>query len=206
MAERSQEDEPLEVFWDALKSVRRETQEPESTVPKFGDLAEADDLVIGTNKNRILVIIKPTGEVLFGPEYRPTEAAQVFWEHMGQQRIAMEEKFLIIRHMEAILVQLGQADLQCERLRRAAVDEPDRLQRAALEQAGERAMQRLSQIAGQAIELGRGLVRRPEVAPPEMPAAVPRTLQENPVTDYQGREGIPPEESFPDYGDDEEPN
>ena len=106
----------------------------------------------------------------------------------------MEERLLIIQHMEAILVQLGRRDMECERLRRAAADEQDPARKFELEQSAELAMRHLSMTAHQAIELGRGLVARPEIPMPAMPVNVPRTLRENPNTDYQGREGLPSDE------------
>src|SRR6185369_15828787 len=95
------EDElPLEVYWDALRGRR----EPVHTVPLFKDLADPNDMVIGTSANRVLVIIKPNGELIFGPEYSPQEATMIFWESMGQRRLQMEDRLLLVQHMEAVLV------------------------------------------------------------------------------------------------------
>ncbi len=196
MAENSDDDLPLEVYWDAVR--RTPSGDPDPTVLRFRDLAEPGDLIIGTSRDRVLVIIKPNGDLLFGPEYSPTEASQIFWEHMAQQRLVVEERLLIINHMEAILVQLGLRDMECERLRQAAADEQDPLQKAALIQSAELAMHRLSMVANQAIELGRGLVRRPEIPVPEVPPGVPPSIQRNPNTDYQGREGLPTDPDSPE--------
>jgi hypothetical protein len=43
----------------------------------------------------------------------------------------------------------------------------------------------------QAIELGRGLVRRPGAVVPEVPEQIPRSVSENPDSSYQGRTGLP---------------
>jgi hypothetical protein len=192
MPENSEDDDlSLEVYWDAVR--RSPVGDPDPTVVRFRDLAESGDLVIGTSRDRVLVIIKPNGEMIFGPEYSPTEASVIFWEHMARQRAVVEERFLIIQHMEAILVRLGQQDMECERIRLAAADEPDPIRKAGLTQMADLAMSRLSMVANQAIELGRGLVRRPEVAVPEVPPGVPPSIQSNPASDYQGREGLPEE-------------
>lgn len=184
------EDElPLEVYWDALRGRR----EPVHTAPLFKDLAEANDMVIGTSANRILVIIKPTGELLFGPEYSPQEASMIFWESMGQRRLQMEDRLLMVQHMEAVLVRLGRADLECERFRREALEETEPRLKAEKEQRAEISIRTLNMVAHQAIELGRGLARRPEVIPPIVPERIPDSFRQNPNHEYQGREGLPPE-------------
>lgn len=179
------DDRMLGVYWDAL----RQRAEPQSS--DFGKQAGPGDLVIGTSKDRILVIIKPNGELLYGPEYRPNEAAQIFWEHMAQRRLMAEDKLLLVQHMEAVLVQLGRFDMECERLRLAAANEQDPIKKAELTQSAEFAMGRVELTAHQAIELGRALVRRPEVVSPSVPAKIPDSVRSNPASDYQGRDGLP---------------
>lgn len=178
------DDAALEVYWDDLRVAphRRTPREP-----SFRDQVKPGDFVIGTSKDRLLVIIKPDGTLEYGPEYRPDEAAVVFWESMGQRRLQMEDRLLVIQHMEAVLTRLGDADLRAESARRVAANEPDNmeLERQALE-----AIHRLERVMGQAIELGRGLIRRPEIPMPAFPAEVPRSLQEVAHSDYEGREGI----------------
>jgi len=181
---------PLEVYWDDVR-VARHRSEPEVTVPKFRDIAEPEDLVIGTNRERVLAIIKPNGDLLFGPGYTPNEAAQVFWEHMAHYRLVMEERFLTVQHMEAILTRLGRADMECERLRTLAASETDPISKEQRSQSAELAVHSLEMIAHQAIELGRALVSRPEIPLPDMPAQVPDSIRENPNTEYQGQEGLP---------------
>lgn len=180
------DDMMLGVFWN---QVPRAPQEPDQ--PAFGQQAGPQDLVIGTSKDRILVIIKPNGELLYGPEYRPQEAAQIFWEHMAQRRLMVEDKFLLVQHMEAILVQLGRFDMECERLRKAAEAEPDYNKRAELTQSAEFAIGRLEMVVSQAIELGRALVKRPEVMGPSVPSKIPDSVRSNQASDYKGREALP---------------
>lgn len=195
-SEENEDELPLEVYWDALRGLRA-PRDPVQTVPRFGDLAEANDMVIGTSANRVLVIIKPTGEVHFGPEYTPEESTRVFWEYMGQRRLQMEDRLLIIQHMEAVLVRLGRADLECERFRREAAEEQDPILRAEKEQRAEISIRALNMVAHQAIELGRGLARRPEVVPPAVPQVIPASFRANPNTAYEGASGMPPEENEP---------
>src|ERR1051325_1929268 len=119
MPEEDAEELPLEVYWDALRG-RRGPVEPAHTVPTMRDLADENDMVIGTSAQRILVIINPTGERIFGPDSTPQEASMIFWKYMGRRRFQMEDRILLIQHMEAVLVRLGRADMECERLRRLA--------------------------------------------------------------------------------------
>lgn len=186
------DEQPLEVYWDALRG-RRAPAEPVHSVPRLRDLANENDMVIGTSADRVLVIIKPTGELIFGPEYTPQEASMIFWEYMGIRRFQLEDRMLLIQHMEAVLVRLGRADMECERLRRLANEETDPAAKQQATQQAETAIENLNRVAHQAIELGRGLVRRPEVVPPHIPERVPEQIRQNPDTQYQGSGGLPPE-------------
>jgi hypothetical protein len=178
------DDAALEVYWDDLRVAphRRTPREP-----SFRDQVKPGDFVIGTSRDRILVIIKPDGTLEYGPEYRPDETAVVFWESMGQRRLEMEDRLLVIGHMEAILTRLGDTDLRAESARRIAANHPDDMEfeRQALE-----AIRRLEQVVTQAIELGRGLIRRPEIPMPAFPTEVPRSIQDVAHSDYEGRAGV----------------
>jgi hypothetical protein len=167
----SDEELPLEVYWDDIRAARhrRHPEEP----PDFGELVTTGDLVIGTSEKRILVIIKPDGTLKYGPEYHPDEAATIFWEAMGQRRLMAEDRMIVIQHMEAILVRLGKADLECERLRQQAAEEKDPQRKAELDQSAQLATHSLEMVAHQAIELGRGLARRPGIPVPAVPEQVP---------------------------------
>jgi hypothetical protein len=186
------EEEPLEVYWDALRG-RRGPIDPVHTAPTLRDLVDENDMVIGTSAQRILVIIKPTGELIFGPEYTPQEASMIFWEYMGRRRFQLEDRILLIQHMEAVLVRLGRADMDCERLRREAASADNPQLKAERTQQAEIAVGRLNMVAHEAIELGRGLVHRPEVLPPDVPERVPEQIRQNPDSEYLGRDGLPPE-------------
>ncbi len=184
MAEKDEDN--LEVFWDDIRVApsRRPLEQKD-----FGDQVEHTDLVIGTSSNRILVIIKKDGALKFGPEYTPDEAAITFWEAMGQRRLQMEDRLLVIGHMEAILTRLGDADLRAESARRMVESNPG-LGNVELEQQATEAVQRLERVVTQAIELGRGLIRRPEVPMPAFPREVPRSVQEVEHSDYEGQDGV----------------
>lgn len=178
------DDTNLEVFWDDVRVApfrRPPTQED------FGDQVERGDMVIGTSAERILVIIKKDGTLRFGPEYCPDEASMVFWEAMGQRRLQMEDRLLVIGHMEAVLTRLGDADLRAESARRVAANDPGN---EALEAQAVEAVHRLERLVDQAIELGRGLIRRPEVPMPAFPGEVPRSVQEVEHSSYEGRDAI----------------
>ena len=186
-----QDPESLDLYW---KDLRPEGLQGQPTVPRFRDVTQPGDLVIGSDRERLLVIIRANGDLVFGPEYNPDEAAMVFWEAMGQRRLQMEDRLLVIQHMEAILVRLGRADMECERLRLEAEAQEDPILKASLTQSAEIAMQALNMVAHQAIELGRALVRRPAPGP-AVPPEVPESIRQNPNTEYQGREGLPEEDS-----------
>jgi hypothetical protein len=145
------------------------------------------DFAIGTSQDRILVIIKPNGTLEFGPEYRPDEAAAVFWEYMGQRRLQMEDRLLVIGHMEAVLTRLGDLDLRAEAARRTALAEPEN---SELERQAVEAIRRVERAMSQAIELGRGLIRRPEVQMPPWPAEVPQSLRDVEHSSYKGPDGM----------------
>lgn len=183
MSEPNDDDEPIELLWDDLRVSRG--PEPEDPSAALRKLAGPGDLVIGTSAKRLLAVIKANGHIEFGPEYRPDEAATVFWRALARQRYQHEEQNLIARHMESILAQIGAADLQLEALRRAS-QEGDPL-------AAERAIAahlRLERLVHQAIELGRGLARRPEIPIPSVPERIPDRIRENPASAYEGRAAV----------------
>lgn len=177
-----EDDDPLEVYWDDLRVASH--RRPPAPPPDFSDRVGPNDLIIGTSKKRVLVIIKPDGTLEYGPEYRPDEAATIFWEAMGQRRLQAEDRILVIQHMEAVLTRLGATDLQAESLRRQAANAPDDIE---LEQRAEAAVERVEAVMDQAIELGRGLVRRPEIPMPAFPPQIPRSVEQAEHSDYEGQ-------------------
>jgi len=185
MADDDQDDLPLEVYWDDIRVARHRAEPlPEPGPPDFSELVEPTDLVIGTSAKRILVIIKPDGTLRYGPEYRPNDAAVIFWEAMGQARLQAEDRILLFQHMESILARVGAQDMVVEQLRLAAADgDTDAGQRAGHE------MLQLERLVHQTIELGRGVARRPEVPVPAIPAQIPRAIEGNAESDYTGRDG-----------------
>lgn len=158
----------IELFWDDVRVAKLRPQETQPQVPQFE--AHPGDLVIGTSANRVLVRISPNGVLTFGPEYRPDEAAEVFWEAMGRKRIQLEERLVLFTYMERLIARVGAADLENEQAQLTAsrADATDE-QRAGAVQAH----LRLEAIVHRVIELGRGLVRRPEV-----PEAAPEPSNE----------------------------
>lgn len=188
-----QDDDSLEAYWDDVQVARARQPIPNEPVqdPPFKDRAGPGDFVLGTSKDRILVIIRANGELEYGPEYRPDEAAMVFWENMGQRKLMMEDRILVIHHMEGLMVRLGVADLEAERLRLAAQNETDPEAQPRRIHEADAAVRRLEQVASQAIELGRALARRTDIPMPAVPREVPASVQQNPVSDYQGLDGLP---------------
>lgn len=183
------EDDPLEVYWDDVRVARRRAPPPiDDAAARLRAEVESNDMVIGTSRDRLLVVIKPDGRLLFGPEYNPDEAAMAFWEAMGRYRYQFEERVLLIQHMEALLTRLGAADLYLEGLRLRAAEGEE----AAGQQAGG-GLVALERLVHQTIELGRGLARRPDMPVPDLPQRVPDRIRQNPQSAYEGREGLDPD-------------
>ena len=183
----SENEDSLQVYWDEIWMARNRPipEEPQGP-PTLYESAEPGDMVLGTSKRRVLIVIKTDGSLIYGPDYRPDKAAEIFWEAMAQRREAYEERSLIIRHMESILVRLGQADMNAEHLRQMSEQEatPENIQAAG------QAVRALERVMSQAIELGRGLVRRPDIPVPAVPERVPPSIEANPDSEYQGIAGL----------------
>jgi hypothetical protein len=194
-------DDTMKMFWDdASVSPHRRFITNEMSM---SDKVQPGDMVIGTSKNRILVVIHADGTLEYGPEYRPNEAAIVFWEEMGRRRLQMEDRLLTIHHMDAVLTRLGDADLRAESARRIAANNPTdmEMERQAIE-----AVNRVEMVAGEAIELGRALVRRPGIPMPAFPDEIPTSVQEQEHSEYRGKEGVGADidEPLPEDDDDNE--
>lgn len=97
-------------------------------VPALGDEPEDEpvstegldikpgDMALGT-KNRVLVVIRSDGTLNYGPGYTPDEAAQVFWAALARKRVEHEETLALHRHLEALAIRIGEADLDNEKAR-----------------------------------------------------------------------------------------
>ncbi len=151
MSEQDKDD--ISIYWDDLvvAPTRRSTTPDELRLK-----AEPNDLVIGTSANRLLVVIKPNGLIQYGPEYTPDEAAEAFWEAMGQKRLEMEERLLLITHMET-----GAAAIHLE-----AVQNDSSLSEESSESAIFGAAQNLAIEVKRTTDLGKGLARRPGIPQP----------------------------------------
>jgi hypothetical protein len=160
-----QDHDDLELYWGDLGITRRKNLTPDELREQIAPQAMRQDLVIGSVGNP-LVIISPDGTLQYGPNYKPDEAAMIFWEAMARRRVDYEQRMLIFAHMDALLTRVGTRDLECERLRLAALEEGlTDMEKAQREQYAELAMRRLEIEVHQVIELGRGLVRRDQVDP-----------------------------------------
>lgn len=188
------DDGPLELFWDDLHVARQRPVPANDTVVDLtgGRELPAGTLVIGTSRHRRLVTFFPDGTMEYGPDYTPDEAAVVLLEAIGRRKLEMDDRLLLVGHMDAVLNQLGTADLRNQAadiaLRERVTDETLLASRRA--QAGlERAMHN-------AIELGRGMARRPDIPQPAVPERVPNSIRNNPNSSY-GETTPPNEEEGP---------
>lgn len=176
------DDQPIGIFWDSLEIARHRAPSPQE---ELHDSVGPNDLVIGTSRRRILVVIKPDGQLVFGPDYRPDEASQVFFRALAQRRYEDEDRRLLNNHMEGVLSRLGAVDMRLEDLRRRSANgDPDAIRDAGSVHA------QLESIMHQAIELGRALAKRPDVPQPAIPKKIPMRVQQNPQSDYKGQAGI----------------
>lgn len=141
-------------------------------------------MVIGTGRHGALVRINPDGTLEYGEDYTPNDAARVFWEAVARKRAVEEERPLLNSHMEGLLTALGAADMHNEQ----AQGRLNEAQTTENWQASGRAQRALERAMSQAIELGRGLCRRPEIVP--VPEEVPQSIQGNPNSSYSGRVGL----------------
>jgi len=159
VAEEREEDDALEleVFW-------RDIRRTKPGAPKREDLnvvVEEGDFAIATSLGNVLVCVKPDGRVAFGPGYTPDKAATLFWEYMGQRRLETEDRIALFQQMDALMVRIGEADLNYEQ-RVLASREPDLddHEKARREQVAGVARTSLEMQVHQAIELGRGMALR----------------------------------------------
>lgn len=145
------------------------------------------DMAIATSRNRILVVIRPNGELVFGPDYTPDEAAEIFWSTMAFKRIGSEQRLQLVARMENLILSAGAADIANETAQRnlarvrsdvmktheVVEGEGERI-KAAIE-AAQKAQRTLEERVSQLIDFGRRLVTEPEVTNIPRPN---RTVQE----------------------------
>lgn len=130
------------------------------------------DMAIATSKERVLVVIRPNGQLLFGPDYVPDEAAEIFWSSMALKRIGSERRLRLLAEMESVLTQLGSADMANETARRnfdtvqSTESTEEDLESARLR--CNEAHTRLETAVHNAIEFARKIIPEPELT------AIPR--------------------------------
>src|SRR4051812_37678408 len=111
-------DEDLREFWDEVRG----GPTPEPLERRFAG-AHPGDLVIATSTARVLVRIHPDGQITYGPEYTPDEAAVTFWTAMAMRRADMEVRLTQFSMQERLLLGIAEADVTYERAQRAALAE-----------------------------------------------------------------------------------
>jgi len=164
---------------------RPDPTRPNLKQPEFGP----NDMVIRTSKDRVLVVIHPNGELEFGPDYTPDEAAELFWVTMAIKRLGSEQRLQLLARMENLFTGIGAADIASEQARRRAeevqaamrrkgdanlTEEDARQIKATLDEAA-RAHRVLEERVHQTIEFSRQLAATPELTALPRPS---RTFQE----------------------------
>jgi hypothetical protein len=132
---------------------------------KMDDFPIESELVIRAG-SRVLVTIKANGQLIYGPDYTPDQAAAGFWMAVARQTY-VQEKEVLYRHMEKTLIDVGKADLENERaqLRAQALGGMGSQGGSSVLEA-HRANSVLEQMVHKAIELGRGLAERRDESEP----------------------------------------
>lgn len=133
---------------------------------KMDDFTIEGELVIRAG-SRILVRIKANGELIYGPDYTPDQAAAGFWAAVARQTY-VQEKEVLYRHMESVLVAVGKADLENEvaQMRAQALGGMGTQGGSSVIDA-HKTLSVLEQRVHKAIELGRGLALRTDESEPE---------------------------------------
>lgn len=132
-------------------------------------------------EGKCLVSISEDGKVEVDPSYTSDQAALMFWEKVGRR---FAEYDLVYRHMESVLSRLGQMDLTLEALKHD-LDGVAEAHRDALEELYAQRAKDMEDLMSEAIELGRGLAKRPvPVAAP--PPQLPEFIRNDEDTEYQG--------------------
>ena len=164
---------------------RPDPMRPNLKQPEFGP----NDMVIRTSKDRVLVVIRPNGELEFGPDYTPDEAAELFWMTMAMKRLGSERRLQLLARLENLFTGIGAADIMnetaqkhlqevnAEMLRKGDADLTNNDAETiedAMKRAGE-AQRILEQRVHQVIEFSRELANSPELTAIPRPS---RTFQE----------------------------
>lgn len=132
--------------------------------------------------DRDLLTINADGTITFSPEYTPDELALAFWEKVGRRYVEYD---ILYQHMESILSRIGVSDISCEKLKYELDTLSNPFQRQALEDIFEESSEQLSELIGEAVELGRGLAKRSiEVKGP--PSRLPECVLGDPDSEYLG--------------------
>jgi hypothetical protein len=166
----AQSQDGLRDYWDDILGPRVETIE-QRLIRDLG-LAHPGRLTLANSSGKMIVSIDPDGKVAYGEGYTPDAASEEFWTHMALKRVGMEQRLQHLAIMEAMLVRLGRADLNYERVQLAAGAEGAGDHERAI---AERAHMGLQAQVHQVLELARGLALRPLITadpPPAAPAPV----------------------------------
>jgi hypothetical protein len=115
-----------------------------------------NELVIGTSSGRVLVRIQPNGDLSYGEDYTPDEAAKEFWEAIARRRSDYEVRLVFITHVEQLLARVGEQDLKVEAAREKAQKSEDPRDSFSAEMA----MSQLQLLWHELIEFARGIAYR----------------------------------------------
>lgn len=132
---------------------------------------------------KYLLTIDENGKVELDPSYTADQIALMFWEKVGRR---FAEYDLIYRHMESVLSRVGQADITGESLKKELENAEDPMQANVLVESFQRNQRDLEKLVGEAIELGRGLAKRP-MPINQPPTKLPDFVTRDEDNEYRGK-------------------
>jgi len=159
-----QPEEDLSLDWETLRG--SPVVAPEPTFPD----RNPGDFILGTSTGRVILRITREGRVELGPGVDLDEAAELFWTNLALKRQGMEERLLHLGIMEALLIQLGEADIAYERAQ-LRTQTPEATPHDGF--MAEMARRSLESRVHSLLDFSRGLVRRPDP-----PTPIPETPTE----------------------------
>ncbi len=130
-----------------------------------------------------LLTIDENGKVELDPSYTADQIALMFWEKVGRR---FAEYDLIYQHMESVLSRVGQADITGESIKKEIENTTDPLQIRVLVESFQQNQRDLEKLVGEAIELGRGLAKRP-MPINQPPTKLPDCIVKDEDTEYRGK-------------------
>jgi hypothetical protein len=115
--DKRDEEDQLGPYWAVLRRSRGE-REPTPEERVSGE--HPGDLVIATDRNRVIVRIHPDGTVAYGEGYEADDAARALWEAIGRRRLDFDRRLNHLQLLELHVALVAAADESYEQAQRRA--------------------------------------------------------------------------------------